>query len=233
MLLRQNKAKINNRSVIDPYSPPLPPNKRQRIFPGNDHALGGIHPLNNVSTPVRARTANAEQIGEWIQNLDPSGQEQLLEVLKCNGENIQVDEEGEVELSLENWSEKTLADVELYLRQKLNQPIHSIPSIHIPNTPIVQQFKGLPNIYNQPRPQSTMPEPPTTSHFPNIGAQMQRLPSSIDKSNRKSTGGKHLISKANPPCDQYVSDSSSDGSESSNSSDDESSSSADNSSDEN
>ena len=150
---------------------------------------------------------------------------------KCNGENIQVDDEGEVELSLENWSEKTLADVELYLRQKLNQPIHSIPSIHVPNTPVVQ-FKALPNIYNQRQQQSIMPEPASTSHFPNIGTQMQRLPSSsVDKSNRKNKGGKHLISRDNPPIDQHVSDSSSDGSESSNSSDDESSSSADNSSD--
>ena len=43
--------------------------------------------------------------------------------MKRNNEEIEVDDEGEVELSLENWSNRTLVDVEMFLRLKLNEPI--------------------------------------------------------------------------------------------------------------
>ena len=51
--------------------------------------------------------------------LDDSKQENLLEILRSNGENIEVDADGSVELSLENWSQKTLDEVELFLRREI------------------------------------------------------------------------------------------------------------------
>ena len=233
MLRRQNMAAINNLSVIDPYSTQSPPNKRQRKSPINDSAFGGPKPVNNVPAPAVLPSATPEQIGEWIQNLDAAGQEHLLEILKRNGENIEVDEEGEVELSLENWSNKTLTDVEMYLRLKLNQPTG--PTHSTTNKAIVQNQTISNPPYNKPR--TTMPEHHLPSHVPNFIVPVQ-APTPTPPLDRKTTGGKHISQndsrKAIMGSERDGSDSSSDGSESSNSSeDDESSSSGDNSSDEN
>ena len=51
--------------------------------------------------------------------LEDSKQENLLEILRSNGENIEVDADGSVELSLETWSQKTLDEVELFLRREI------------------------------------------------------------------------------------------------------------------
>ena len=67
--------------------------------------------LNKVSNKP-----SAEQIGAWIGMLEDSKQENLLEILRSNGEKIEVDDDGSVELSLETWSQKTLDEVELFLR---------------------------------------------------------------------------------------------------------------------
>ena len=85
--------------------------------------------LNKVSNKP-----SPEQIGAWIGMLDDSKQENLLEILRSNGENIEVDADGSVELSLENWSQKTLDEVELFLRRE-------IPSEHSQQQQQQQQTK--------------------------------------------------------------------------------------------
>lgn len=70
--------------------------------------------LNAVS-----KKPTPEQIGAWIGMLEDSKQENLLEILRTNGENIEVDADGSVELSLETWSQKTLDEVELFLRREI------------------------------------------------------------------------------------------------------------------
>jgi len=70
--------------------------------------------LNKVSNKP-----SAEQIGAWIGMLEDSKQENLLEILRSNGEKIEVDDDGSVELSLETWSQKTLDEVELFLRREI------------------------------------------------------------------------------------------------------------------
>jgi len=115
---RQNFSAVNH-SAIERKNTISPPKKRQRTSPSKNKILTGVQPIPNEPVP----TASPEQIGEWIQNLDAEGQEHLLEILKRNNEEIEVDDEGEVELSLENWSNRTLVDVEMFLRLKLNEPI--------------------------------------------------------------------------------------------------------------
>ena len=219
---RQNMATAINRSVTYPYSAQSPPKKRQRISQGSSHGLGGLQSASNVRVPATIPSATPEQIGEWIQNLEARGQEHLLEILKRNGESIEVDDEGEVELSLENWSDKTLADVESYLRQELIAPAGL--NHRTPNTSIVQN-QAIIQPYNKP-PKHHLT---SMSHAPN-SVVPGKTPKSAFPFDRK-TKGRKKISKtdSHKSSEQYGSDSS-DGSESSNSSDDESSSSGDNSS---
>ena len=158
---RQNSSVVNNYSTMDRKSTISPPKKRQRTSPSKNKTLTGVKPI--LSDPLP--TASPEQIGEWIQNLDAGGQEHLLEILKRNNEEIEVDDEGEVELSLENWSNKTLVDVEIYLRHKLNENIISTQSMRntVQNIPESQAISD----HTSERNKTSIPEYHHPSHVNN------------------------------------------------------------------
>ena len=226
---RSKMASINNHSAIDNKTIHSPPKKRQRTNQSENKTpkknVTSVQPVKHTPQPPTLPTANPEQIGEWIQNLDAEGQEHLLEILKGNNEEIEVDDEGEVELSLENWSSKTLADVEMYLRLKLNEPIgppHGTTStVSTQNQSVAQrQYEQPPNTISGYQPNSNIPD---------INVQRQ-IPTSAAALGNK-TGGKH-ISKDDSRSKNMAKDGSDSSSDSSESSDDSSSSDG-NSSDEN
>jgi len=178
-LAKRQSSTMTNNSAIDRKNTTSPPKKRQRTSPSKNKTLSGVQPIQNGPVP----TASPEQIGEWIQNLDAGGQEHLLEILKRNNEEIEVDDEGEVELSLENWSNRTLVDVEMFLRLKLNEPINPTPNMrnpvqsHVPGQPVTD--------YTTQRNKSNLPEYHHPSQLNNIIAPMQKEPL-----NNKSIGSK-------------------------------------------
>lgn len=175
-----------------------------------------VKPVNVAPQPSVSPT----QLGEWIQNLDAEGQEHLLDMLKRNNEEIEVDEEGEVELSLENWSNTTLTDVEMYLRLKLNQSIGPTDSI----SGSAVQNQATSNNANE-KPKTNIPEHYLPPQSPNLNIPNKVSASQLD---RKSNSGKQ-ISKNDSPKTKLapVKDGSGSSSDSSESSDDSSSSSSD------
>ena len=92
-------------------SPNKPPAKRQKTERKPKESQSAVNELSKKPT--------AEQLGEWISMLDDDRQESLLEILRRNGEKIEVGADGSVELSLEVWTQKTLDDVELFLRRQI------------------------------------------------------------------------------------------------------------------
>jgi hypothetical protein len=184
---RQNSSVINNHSAIDRKSTISPPKKRQRTSPSKNKTLTGVKPI--VSEPVP--NASPEQIGEWIQNLDAGGQEHLLEILKRNNEEIEVDDEGEVELSLENWSNKTLVDVEVYLRHKLNEPTISTQSMR--NTvQSIPERQGVPDHISE-RNQTSIPEYHHPSHVNNTYTTAHKPKEPIHQKSSGTKGGKDRL----------------------------------------
>lgn len=91
--------------------PPMAHQQQQQQRMPVQQQQSAVNAVSNRPSP--------EQIGEWISMLDDSKQENLLEILRSNGENIEVDSDGSVELSLESWSQKTLDEVELFLRREI------------------------------------------------------------------------------------------------------------------
>jgi len=85
--------------------------QQQQQQPAAAYHQSALNAVSKKPTP--------EQIGAWIGMLEDSKQENLLEILRSNGENIEVDADGSVELSLETWSQKTLDEVELFLRREI------------------------------------------------------------------------------------------------------------------
>jgi len=214
---RQNLIATNNHSAIDHNNTHSPPKKRQRTSQSHKKALPVVKPINIAPQPSVSPT----QLGEWIQNLDAEGQEHLLDMLKRNNEEIEVDEEGEVELSLENWSNTTLADVEMYLRLKLNDSIIA-PTPGISGTIVQNQTTSNPA---NEKPQTNIPEYHLPSQSPNLNIPSKTTVLPLD---RKTTGGKHISKNDSPKTKSApAKDCSGSSSDSSESSDDSSSSSSD------
>ena len=186
---KQHSTSVNSyHSAIDHKTTISPPKKRQRTSPMKNKTLTGVHPVQNDPVP----TASPEQIGEWIQNLDAGGQEHLLEILKRNNEEIEVDDEGEVELSLENWSNRTLVDVEMFLRLQLNKPI--TPNQNMRNS--VQSFPQNQPVadHNAGRNKPNIPEYHHPSQLNNKTASLHNKTSGIKSSGKvrhKSKSKKH------------------------------------------
>ena len=192
LLQYQNGSAMRNSSAINKKITQPPSKKRQRTTPNKKADKNKVRKIERSPSP----TASPEQIGDWIQNLDADGQEHLLEILKKNNEEIEVDEDGEVELSLENWSKRTLVDVEIYLRLKLSGPIRPTNGTSIP---IVQN-----HTQNNPANENYMtaiPEYHLPSHVPGInnstpvgipyqrgGKKLSQLDNRKKKSGRKKDG---------------------------------------------
>ena len=215
---RQSSSVNSNHSAIDRKTTTSPPKKRQRTSPIKNKTLTGVHPVQNDPVP----TASPEQIGEWIQNLDAGGQEHLLEILKRNNEEIEVDDEGEVELSLENWSNRTLVDVEMFLRVQLNKPL--TPNQNMRNS--VQNFPQNQPVadHNAERNKSNIPEYHHPSQLNNKTASMHKEQLNNKISEIKSSGKVRHKSKSKKHSKNGMassSDSSASSDESSSSSSDE------------
>ena len=192
LLQYQNGSAMRNSSAINKQITQPPSKKRQRTTPNKKADKNKVRKMERSPSP----TASPEQIGDWIQNLDADGQEHLLEILKKNNEEIEVDEDGEVELSLENWSKRTLVDVEIYLRLKLSGPIRPTNGTSIP---IVQNHTQT-NPANENY-MTAIPEYHLPSHAPGInnstpvgtlyqrgGKKLSQLDNRKKKSGRKKDG---------------------------------------------